>query len=80
MKSGLRVAHPTDAADGPAFIDWDECRVDASILDLADLPHAEARIDSDRLARARAAANAWEAANSWLLEPEYARRRLAELL
>lgn len=62
------------------FLDWDEARVDASILDLADLPlDLSAQLGVERLARARRAADAWEAANSWLLEPEYARRRLARL-
>jgi hypothetical protein len=59
------------------FIDWDETRVDASLLDLADLPLT----DDDRavLATVRRAANAWEAACSWVLEPDYARRRLENL-
>jgi Ser/Thr protein kinase RdoA (MazF antagonist) len=61
---------------GPAFIDWDEARVDASVLDLADLP---LRDQSDRMQAARRAANAWEAANAWTMEPQYARRRLNQL-
>jgi Ser/Thr protein kinase RdoA (MazF antagonist) len=63
--------------EGVQFIDWDEARVDVSVLDLADLPgeHAPPSV----LAVARRAASAWEAAASWSLEPEYARRRLAEL-
>jgi Ser/Thr protein kinase RdoA (MazF antagonist) len=62
---------------GVVFIDWDEARVDVSMLDLADLPgeHAPPAV----LAVARRAASAWEAAASWSLEPDYARRRLAEL-
>lgn len=53
------------------FLDWDEARVDHPWLDLADIPGlavppvAEAAID------------AWEAANAWVMEPSYARRRLA---
>jgi hypothetical protein len=62
---------------GVALIDWDEARVDASMLDLADLPSEQA--PPDALAMARRAASAWEAAVSWTQEPEYARRRLAEL-
>lgn len=59
------------------LLDWDEARVDASILDLADLPLGLAgEIGAERLTRARRAANAWEAANAWFLEPAYARRRL----
>lgn len=62
---------------GVVLIDWDEARVDASILDLADLPGDHA--PSAALAVARRAASAWEAATSWSLEPDYARRRLSEL-
>jgi thiamine kinase-like enzyme len=62
---------------GVVLIDWDEARVDASLLDLADLPGEHA--PPAALAAARRAASAWEAAASWSLEPAYARRRLAEL-
>ncbi|HEY7295741.1 MAG TPA: phosphotransferase [Dehalococcoidia bacterium] len=68
------------SAHGVAFLDWDEARVDVSLLDFADLP-----IDlSDwtgpvDVADLRRAAHAWEAANGWLKEPDYARRRLALL-
>jgi hypothetical protein len=65
--------------DGVAFIDWDEARVDASILDVVDLPFSEQAVESERLLLGRRAASAWEAANAWSLEPDYARRRLAEL-
>jgi Ser/Thr protein kinase RdoA (MazF antagonist) len=61
------------------FIDWDEARADASILDLVDLPFSDAFIDERRLDRAKRAAAAWEAAAAWSIEPEYARRRFAEL-
>lgn len=62
------------------FIDWDEARVDVSLLDLASLPlDLSSELGSERLGRTRRAATAWEAANGWLLEPEYARRQLAEL-
>jgi Ser/Thr protein kinase RdoA (MazF antagonist) len=62
------------------FLDWDEARVDASVLDLADLPlDMAASLGAERLERARRAADAWEAASSWLMEPEYARRRLGRL-
>jgi Ser/Thr protein kinase RdoA (MazF antagonist) len=64
-------------ASGVALIDWDEARVDASMLDLAGIPGDHA--PPAELAVARRAASAWEAAASWLLEPAYARRRLAEL-
>ena len=62
------------------LLDWDESRVDASVLDLAALPlDLSGELGVERLAAARRAADAWEAANGWLLEPEYARRRLARL-
>ncbi len=55
------------------FLDWDEARVDHPWLDLADLP------GSPLPPTAKAATDAWEAANAWLVEPSYARRRLAQL-
>ncbi|MDX3072574.1 phosphotransferase enzyme family protein [Streptomyces sp. NPDC088354] len=63
---------------GVGFLDWDEARVDHVDLDLADLP-VDA-LPPRRLAPARAAVHAWEAANGWLVEPSYARRRLAQLV
>jgi Ser/Thr protein kinase RdoA (MazF antagonist) len=63
---------------GVGLLDWDEARVDYTDLDLAELPIAV--LPSDRLARAQAAATAWEAANGWLVEPAYARQQLALLL
>ncbi len=67
--------------DGRAgFLDWDEARVDASVLDLADLPlDVVGEVGAERLAKARRAADAWEAANAWILEPGYARQRLSRL-
>ncbi len=62
------------------LIDWDEARVDASLFDLAALPlDLPQVVDKRRITRARRAAIAWEAANAWLSEPAYARRRLMEL-
>ncbi|MGH3761781.1 phosphotransferase enzyme family protein [Actinophytocola sp.] len=62
---------------GIGLLDWDEARVDHPDLDLADLPGVELAEPRGRIARA--AVDAWEAAAGWLLEPEYARRRLAAL-
>lgn len=56
--------------DRVGFLDWDEARVDHPVLDLADLPGSTLP---------RAAVDAWEAANAWLVEPSYARVRLARL-
>ena len=65
---------------GVGLLDWDEARVDASLLDLAALPAAAALdLGRERLASARRALDAWEAANGWVVEPAYARRRLARL-
>ena len=64
-------------ASGVGLLDWDESRVDATELDLAELPGAD--LPPDRLAVVRAAATAWEAANGWTVEPSYARRQLALL-
>jgi Ser/Thr protein kinase RdoA (MazF antagonist) len=59
--------------DRVGFLDWDEARVDHPWLDLADIPGIELP------AAAKAAVDAWEAANAWLVEPSYARGRLAQL-
>jgi Ser/Thr protein kinase RdoA (MazF antagonist) len=64
-------------AAGIGLLDWDESRVDATDLDLAELPGEH--LPPDRLAVVRTAATAWEAANGWTVEPAYARRQL-ELL
>ena len=65
---------------GAGIFDWDEARVDASILDLAALPLERfADVTADHLQRARTALDAWEAANGWVVEPSYARRRLSAL-
>jgi Ser/Thr protein kinase RdoA (MazF antagonist) len=63
---------------GVGLLDWDEARVDYTDLDLAELPLTV--LPPEHLARAQAAATAWEAANGWLVEPAYARQQLALLL
>lgn len=65
----------TDA--GPGLLDWDEARLDHTDLDLAELPGSH--LPPQRLATARTAATAWEAANGWIIEPSHARRQLALL-
>jgi len=64
-------------SDGVGLLDWDEARVDHPDLDLADLP-AEV-LPPARLAAARLAVRAWEAASGWVTEPSYARHQLALL-
>jgi Ser/Thr protein kinase RdoA (MazF antagonist) len=73
--SNIRIS-----SEGAGIIDWDEARVDASVLDLAALPLTEiGGVAVDRLAQVRTALDAWEAASGWEIEPSYARRRLARL-
>lgn len=67
--------------EGTGFIDWDEARVDVSLLDLSDIPvDPERQVPVEFLELVRIAADAWETANSWVREPEYARRRLKLLM
>jgi Ser/Thr protein kinase RdoA (MazF antagonist) len=66
--------------DGVGILDWDEARVDASVLDLAENPLAAELVRPQaRLIAVQTAATAWEAANGWLVEPDYARRKVAAL-
>ncbi len=67
----------TDA--GVVLVDWDESRVDVPLFDLAALPAEVVPLDGYERWVATQAASAWEAAVSWRVEPEYARRRLAEV-
>ena len=53
------------------LIDWDECRRDLTLFDLGPL-----RDGDDRERRARLA---WEAACSWVIEPDYAREVASRL-
>jgi Ser/Thr protein kinase RdoA (MazF antagonist) len=59
-----------------ALLDWDETRVDVSVLDEAGLSGGEKVAQP----HAQRALLAWEVAASWLIEPEYARRLASELL
>lgn len=61
------------------LIDWDESRVDVPAFDLAHVPpDVPLSLDIDRDLVVTAGV-AWETATCWRTEPEYARRRLAEL-
>lgn len=65
--------------DHIALIDWDEARVDVPAFDYAHLPHdVPVPMAVDRRVLITAGV-AWEAATCWVVEPEYARRRLVEL-
>jgi len=61
------------------LLDWDESRVDVPWFDFAFLPEdliPPVPVRTDALVTAGVA---WEAATCWVPEPDYARRRLAEL-
>jgi hypothetical protein len=70
--SNIRVT-----GDGVGLLDWDEARVDRVDLDFGDLPSNA--LPAARHLAAHNAVTAWEVAASWLVEPEYARRRLTLL-
>jgi Ser/Thr protein kinase RdoA (MazF antagonist) len=62
-----------------ALVDWDEARVDIPWFDFAHVPRevaVPAPVDREALITAGVA---WEAATCWVPEPDYARRRMAEL-
>ena len=59
------------------LLDWDESRVDVSWHDLSNLQVQV--LDDVTHERAQRLSNAWEAANGWIAEPDYARARLTKL-
>lgn len=59
------------------LLDFDESRFDVCWHDLSEL--GVQVLDDDSHRRAQRLSNAWEAANAWVVEPEYARERLAAL-
>jgi Ser/Thr protein kinase RdoA (MazF antagonist) len=59
------------------LLDWDESRIDVTWHDLSNLG-VQVLSNSDR-ERAVRLSNAWEAANAWLTESAYARRRFDAL-
>jgi Ser/Thr protein kinase RdoA (MazF antagonist) len=68
-RSNLRIV------DGRvAVLDWDEARVDHAWFDLADLQVQS--LQPVEAVVAQRAAHAWEAANGWRHEPDYAAHRL----
>ncbi len=62
-----------------ALVDWDEARVDASILDDVALSVALGGRPRPGWEAAEAALRAWDVASCWELEPAFARRLAAEL-
>lgn len=71
--SNIRVT----ASGAIALLDWDESRVDLQWHDLSNLGIPVLEPASHR--RANLLSDAWEAANAWVVEPEYARSRLTSL-
>lgn len=59
------------------LLDWDESRVDVVWHDLSNL--GVVVLPAEDHARATRLSHAWEAINGWVVEPAYARRRLAEV-
>ncbi|MEM1334239.1 MAG: phosphotransferase, partial [Actinomycetota bacterium] len=60
------------------LLDWDESRVDVVWHDLSELGVPVLHAEQQR--RAAILSDVWEAANGWVAEPEYARRRFESLL
>lgn len=70
----LALENVLKMADGRyALIDWDEARVDVSLLDMVGLLERNPGYPPNAWTRAEHALNAWEVAVSWRREPEYAR-------
>jgi Ser/Thr protein kinase RdoA (MazF antagonist) len=65
--------------DKVALLDWDEARVDVPWFDFAFLPDDVSVPSPTNRQTLKTAGVAWEAATCWVVEPDYARRRLAEL-
>ncbi|MEX2542243.1 MAG: phosphotransferase [Trueperaceae bacterium] len=63
-----------------ALLDWDEARVDVSLLDDAALPFEGSRATGPRRTRAIRALLAWEVAASWRVEPDHARRLAGDFM
>jgi Ser/Thr protein kinase RdoA (MazF antagonist) len=61
------------------LIDWDESRVDVPGFDLGNLPASVVTGSPIPVALLQRAALAWEVATCWVVEPDYAVDRLAEL-
>lgn len=59
------------------LLDFDESRIDVPDHDLSEL--GVTVLDGERQRAAKRLSNAWETANAWVAEPDYARARLAAL-
>lgn len=59
------------------LLDWDESRRDVALHDLSNLG-VQVLSDADHR-RAERLSDAWETVNAWVVEPDYARERLASL-
>ena len=73
MAGNIRI----DDSDIVGLLDFDESRVDVAWHDLSNLGvRVLEGVDHRRAAQL---SDAWETANGWVAEPQYARRRLASL-
>lgn len=73
MAGNIRI----DDSDVVGLLDFDESRVDVAWHDLSNLG-VQILDDADHAQAARLS-DAWEAANGWIIEPQYAQRRLEAL-
>lgn len=73
MAGNIRIGD----SDVVGLLDFDESRVDVAWHDLSNLG-IQVLDDADHAQAARLS-DAWEAANGWVLEPQYAQRRLEAL-
>jgi aminoglycoside phosphotransferase (APT) family kinase protein len=66
---------------GVGLLDWDEARVDVGWFDLAAVPESVDLPTGPAVSRQAVitAGVAWEAATSWIAEPDYAQHRMVEL-
>lgn len=75
IDDAISVARRSGRSAAP--LDWDEARVDHAWFDLADIPGRP--LGDINAPIAERAADAWETANGWQLEPGYATQRLRRL-
>lgn len=73
MASNIRI----NTSGEVGLLDFDESRVDVAWHDLSNL--GAQILDDVSHARALQLSDAWEAANGWIVEPDYARKRLESL-
>ena len=75
--SNLRIDDNLSGVASVGLLDFDESRVDIPWHDLSNL--GVRVLNEDDHSQALRLSDAWEAANAWVAEPEYARSRLTSL-